>query len=326
MRICMEETVMNYQSHLRTSSDLITSYEATRAGFIDLALERNQRANPFIEQARALRVRASEAQTARDLLAFLDIRSALITASALSDKSLSYLTEDDKTRAIEGLIENFLEPAGDNFIEELVYRFLLTRGDTLGGTMRNIGGVIGERKLARSIISALQITETSYYWLENAGSRKIWHPQTENDFQIENRVRGLSWSYEGNDRTFLYNLKVPIVNKNIDICLFNLSHTQITPETYQNPNAYIALGELKAGIDPAGADEHWKTANSALGRIREAFIRREARPYTFLIAAAIVEDMANEIWQQLQSNTLQNAANLTNPEQLASLCRWFVTL
>ena len=31
------------------------------------------------------------------------------------------------------------------------------------------------------------------------------------------------------------------------------------------------FGELKGGIDPAGADEHWKTGNSALVRIRKAF-------------------------------------------------------
>lgn len=55
----MEKALMTYQLHLHTSTDLITSHEATRAGFIDLALERNQRANPLIEQARALRIRAS---------------------------------------------------------------------------------------------------------------------------------------------------------------------------------------------------------------------------------------------------------------------------
>ncbi len=26
----------------------------------------------------------------------------------------------------------------------------------------------------------------------------------------------------------------------------------------------LMLGELKGGIDPAGADEHWKTANTVL--------------------------------------------------------------
>jgi len=31
------------------------------------------------------------------------------------------------------------------------------------------------------------------------------------------------------------------------------------------------MGELKGGIDPAGADEHWKTANKALDKMRKPF-------------------------------------------------------
>jgi hypothetical protein len=36
--------------------------------------------------------------------------------------------------------------------------------------------------------------------------------------------------------------------------------------------------------------------------------------------------MADEIWNQLQSDTLQNAANLTNADQLGSLCEWLSEL
>ena len=46
-----------------------------------------------------------------------------------------------------------------------------------------------------------------------------------------------------------------------------------SPETLhvENPKHYLACGELKGGIDPAGADEHWKTAGKALsaGQIAE---------------------------------------------------------
>ena len=48
-----------------------------------------------------------------------------------------------------------------------------------------------------------------------------------------------------------------------------------------NTAAFVALGELKGGLDPAGADEHWKTANSALGRIRKGFAKKENKPFTF---------------------------------------------
>jgi type II restriction enzyme len=34
---------------------------------------------------------------------------------------------------------------------------------------------------------------------------------------------------------------------------------------------HISCGELKGGIDPAGADEHWKTAVSAFRRITTSF-------------------------------------------------------
>src|SRR6266581_4854423 len=48
-----------YRQHLRSSSDLETTYEAVRAGFVVLALEKNRRATPFVAQARALKTAAS---------------------------------------------------------------------------------------------------------------------------------------------------------------------------------------------------------------------------------------------------------------------------
>jgi hypothetical protein len=41
-----------------------------------------------------------------------------------------------------------------------------------------------------------------------------------------------------------------------------------------------------SGIDPAGADEHWKTANFALERIRKSFAKKK-KPQTFFIGASI---------------------------------------
>lgn len=59
-------------------------------------------------------------------------------------------------------VKNFLEPAGEKFVEELVFRFLLTHGGTLGGSMRNIGGVLAQRKLTRAIISLLRNASIAY--------------------------------------------------------------------------------------------------------------------------------------------------------------------
>ena len=153
---------MSYIQHLSNNSDLITPPEEIRSGFVALALERNRQATPFVEQARALKVFALRAETPIDLLKINEIRPALLTAAGFSDKAVGHTDEVNQTRAIEQLIENFLEPAGIEFVEELVYRFLLTRGDSLGGSMRNIAGKLAERKLTRAIISALTLTETAY--------------------------------------------------------------------------------------------------------------------------------------------------------------------
>lgn len=146
-----------YQRHLRSSNDLVTTYEATRAGFVALALEKNRRATPHVAEARALQEAASQAKTAKDLSKIKGIEAGLLTAAGLSDKALAHLKEEDKEEAIKGLIKNFLEPAGVRFVEELVFRFLLIHGDALGGSMRNVGGALAQRKLTRAVLSTLII-------------------------------------------------------------------------------------------------------------------------------------------------------------------------
>ncbi len=53
-----------YLNHLKSSDDLVTTYEATRAGFVALALERNRQATSYIAEAKALQEAASQAVSA----------------------------------------------------------------------------------------------------------------------------------------------------------------------------------------------------------------------------------------------------------------------
>src|SRR6266516_5305618 len=171
-----------YLRHLKSSTNLQTPYEAIRAGFVALALEKNRRATPFVERARSLKVAASQVEGPRDLLNILEIQAALLTAAGVSDKAASHLHDSDKQEAILGLITGFLEPAGANFVEELVFRFLLTRGDTLGGSMRNVGGVLAQRKLPRAILSTLTLAGMSYKWLHSTPN--VWTAMTDDDVDI----------------------------------------------------------------------------------------------------------------------------------------------
>lgn len=295
-----------------------------------MALEKNYLAVPYIEEAKALKNLARQVTRPRDLLTLTDIRPGLLTASGLSDKSMNYLTEEDLTEAIEGLIETFLEPAGDDFIEELVYRYLLIKGDALGGKSRNLAGTLGERKFLRALLSVFNVMGLNYYWMESDKSYS-WHTRPKDDTDLEKRIKGLAWQKDGKNRVLILNINVPNVGKNVDLCLLNGTIDKVTVKgngskqsIHRDHRYYVSLGELKGGIDPAGADEHWKTANSALNRIRRGFEAHDMNPSTFFVGATIENSMADEIFRQLTNGRLTNAANLTKDDQLTSVCNWLV--
>jgi hypothetical protein len=313
-----------YLEHLESSQGLQTTYEAVRAGFVALALEKNRRATPHVAMARALRTAAGKARSAGDLPNVPDIQPALLTAAGLSDKAIKHLQDSDKQEAVGLLIKNFLEPAGEHFVEELVFRFLLTRGDALGGSMRNVAGVIAERRLARAIIAYVRLS--GHQCFGRYRDAKVWAELPKDDADVELSLRGLAWNCGAGQRTLLHNIKVPLSETNVDLVLFDGSAENITHEMLASPEAYIALGELKGGIDPSGADEHWKTAKTALDRIYNAFSAQGYEPHTFFVGAAIVPKMAQEIWQMLEEGRLENAANLTDDNQVSSIAQWLCSL
>ncbi|MBD2138652.1 hypothetical protein H6F32_13895 [Anabaena sp. FACHB-1237] len=178
--------------------------------------------------------------------------------------------------------------------------------------------------LGRTILANLNLAGIPYHWLHSTA--KTWIYMTEEDAGIDVYLKGLSWSIDHKNRTMIYNLTVPLVKSNIDVCIFNCDYQQISPSIYKIPHLYIALGEIKGGIDPAGADEHWKTARTALSRIRKAFSGVNLSPHTFFIGAAIEKRMAEEIWDNLESAKLTNAANMTNDFHISSICHWLINL
>lgn len=310
---------------ISSAADLVTSKEQTRAGFITFALEKNKKATPLVEEAKSLKAMAMVANVPSDLLDLPDIRKALLTASGLSDKSLNHLTEDDKTEAIKRLVKEFLDPEGQYFVDALVYRYLLIKGDSLGGSMRNLVGALAQQKLIRTIISNLSIMGISFKWADVKA--KTWYQGNPND-DIEGDVKALYWKENNRNRILAFNLTIPANDKkNVDICLFDAPPTEYNGgKIVDHPERIIMLGELKGGIDPAGADEHWKTGNTALNRIRTSFGKLGLPIKTSFVAAAIEQAMSVEIFNQLREHTLSYAANLTVDSQLVHYCNWVIKL
>ena len=187
---------MPFNNHLKSYECLITPYEETRAGFISLALEKNRKSTPFVEEAKALKVLAAKAKTPKELLRI----NSLLTAAGISDKAKNHLQDKDKKKAIAGLIENFLEPSGKSFVDELVYRFLLTRGDTLGGSMRNLAGALGQWRFTRILISTISVSGIGFKYLDSKS--KKWM-DSNSDYDLEKQVKGLCWVLNGKERTLI---------------------------------------------------------------------------------------------------------------------------
>jgi type II restriction enzyme len=306
----------------QSAEDLLTPYANTRASFVQMALEKSRRASPFVAEARDLAEQANRVKTPYDLTSNTKIRGALLTAAGISEKAAGHFDPLTYDETIKKFVENYLIPAADSFREELVYRFLLTRGDSLGGAMRNVVGTIAQRRFVEMLIARLRNAGIPFFY--GTSISKNWLPATGNIAAHVEEIKSLAWK----DRAILFNRTIPIVKKNIDMSLLAYSGEDFSKDKdiLGDPSRFLALGELKGGIDPAGADEHWKTACAALDRIRTGFAKANCVPALFFIGAAIEQAMAQEIWNWLNDGKLDNAANLTVDAHLSALCDWIVTL
>lgn len=314
---------------ITSAESLTTTHEQTRAGFLTIALEKNTVGDPYVKQALAFKAMVAHTAGPEDFLNMSSIRPFMLTAAGLSEKSLQHLDEDDQTAVIKELIDKFLKPSGTAYIDETVYRFLLTKGDAVGGAIRNRIGAMGQEKLIRCILSCMNVRGMDYHWCD--GSRKpwVWHRKPENDMGIEKNTKALHWKNQaGEDRTLGFNMTISTVKKNVDLCLFAANTDAFAQGKVAKlrPESAIMLGELKGGIDPAGADEHWKTARTALERIRISYSSIGQTVLTSFVGAAIERAMAAEIFEQLQKGTISNAANLTDTNQLVEYCSWLLEL
>jgi hypothetical protein len=73
---------------------------------------------------------------------------------------------------------------------------------------------------------------------------------------------------------------------------------------------------LKGGADPAGSDEHWKTATQSFQRVLEAAeMTNRPQPKLSFIATILVERVAREAQNWLNNGRLTSVYNLTKMRQ-----------
>ena len=316
-------------------SEITTTPAETAEGFLQQSMRQFTLASPFV--SRIIEAQRKLARIGPDLENLLqaaekdqEIIEILIGALGMTEKARNAIGSEETKKFLKRYIlarkQDFLEP---DIINNILYRYALTCGDQLGGVKRNDTGKQAEIKFGEYLLKRMQTKYQNFgvSYLQRTINNFMNLLGTDTHDLLESGLKALQWP----GRVLVFNMKCPFVGSSgnyVDIILLKTSrnicsHTDISALLREKKN-YILCGELKGGIDPAGADEHWKTARSALDRIAGSF----STPALGLIfiGAAIEDSMAQEIIQRMEEGKLAGVANLCKPQQIERLVNWLVDL
>jgi len=83
----------------------------------------------------------------------------------------------------------------------------------------------------------------------------------------------------------------------------------------------LACGELKSGVSPNGATQLWKSAISAVRKVRR---KSTTDIKTFIIPSTVCSSIAKDIEHHLAEGDVDKVANLTKIHQLEDICEWLI--
>lgn len=315
-------------------SEITTTPAETTEGFRQQSMRQFTLASPFV--SRIIEAQKKLAHIGPDLENLLqaaerdqEIIEILIGALGLTEKAKNAIGSEETKKFLRRHIlarkQDFLEP---DIINNILYRYALNSGDQLGGVKRNDTGKQAEIKFGEYLLTRMQTKYQSFgvSYLQRRIDNFMNLLGTDICDLLESGLSALQWP----GRVLAFNMQCPFVGSrgnNVDMILLRTprvicSRTDIRALLSEKKN-YILCGELKGGIDPAGADEHWKTARSALDRIAGSF---STPPGLIFIGAAIEDSMAQEIIQRMKEGKLVGVANLCKPQQIERLVNWLVDL
>ncbi len=262
---------------IKSAADLVTTPEATCNGFRELAAVKTMKATPHVSDAIAFLEELNQIGSASELPNRPHLRESLIYAAGISAKARSHLTNEHIDKIILAFVEAIPEERKREFRNEVFYRYLLIRGASLDGEMRNYIGAQAARLFVRALLEALEARhDPCVYFKDHDEYVKLPDAKL---LAETLKTQKITWK----NRILLFDKKPGLIGKNVDMILLDASGPkQSDSKLLAEPERYLACGELKGGIDPAGADEHWKTARSAIDRINAAFASRSQKLAIFL--------------------------------------------
>lgn len=208
-------------------------------------------------------------------------------------------------------------------------------GDSLGGTSRNEVGRMAMMRLVNPLIRYLHskgnLAQILYSLKGKIAVSEGDEDETEDEGVMERELMRIT--EQTNIETMLENFEThriiyhELETVNGSKLLFNRQLTwksDAEKEYRLGPDLHSSVGdndmfwaaELKGGADPAGSDEHWKTATQALGRIIDAAEKTgRQRPMLSFIATILVDRVARDAQEWIDQGKLTSVYNLTQMYQ-----------
>jgi hypothetical protein len=239
-------------------------------------------------------------------------------------------TEDiafDLTRYFNGIVNALIQTKGSVTPYGHIQMAFSNMGDSLGGMSRNEIGRIASGQIVRMLASHLHqkgLLNSIIYRLKGRfdedeestqadyGDDQILFISPNHNLEMElSRLDDYRVKYR---EITLNNGNRLLINRQLEWSNAEGKSYKIGPDMVSQTHEIDLkwAGELKGGADPAGSDEHWKTATQALGRIREACEKTgRPKPELSFIATIIVERVAIEAQQWIEQDKLTSVYNLT---------------
>lgn len=150
---------------IKSSQDLVTKKEDTIKGFKKQAEEKLKITNQYIDAAKKFEKILNECKSfeeIKELIKDNNIKPYLISALGFSEKSSSHIKEEIDS-ILAGILDDlFLDDNIGKLKEKLIAQFLLIKGDSMGGTIRNLTGNQAGQELAKLIQKKLDEKKIKY--------------------------------------------------------------------------------------------------------------------------------------------------------------------
>src|SRR3989339_1796721 len=124
--------------YIKSAADLITSHTATHKGFLLQAIQKIEKSEPYIKRAIQFRNELTKCKGIDDLLKLAFFKEEMLTSVGFSTKAMQHVESQEITDLLKKTLEIILKKHEKDFREEILFRYLLIKGDALGGEMRNL--------------------------------------------------------------------------------------------------------------------------------------------------------------------------------------------